>query len=91
VDKGLLVRKAIQWGYIVCGGGGDSRNDIGIAQAVGEVQGFVIAKRNLGLANWCKAYLDGEFHEFEDFREVMPYVQQTLSDRGLLKRSLNNA
>lgn len=83
VNKGLLVRKAIQWGYIICGGGGDSRNDIGLAQAVAEVQGFVIAKRGLGLAKWCKANLD-EFKEFENFQEVMPYAQRVLN--GLTKR-----
>lgn len=72
IDKGLLVEKAIEWGYEVVGFSGDAKGDIKGAEATARHGGLVIAQGNHGLAQWCASHLQPEqWQLYTDFRSVM--------------------
>jgi hypothetical protein len=84
IDKGLLAAAARRWGYTVLGCGGDSKGDITLAAETAAQDGFVLARRGLGLAKWCDDNIPGTAIEYDDFYEVLGPVQQHLESRGML-------
>jgi phosphoglycolate phosphatase-like HAD superfamily hydrolase len=60
VDKAALVSLAESWGYRIVACAGDSKGDIGLAQATRDAGGLVIARgHNGGLSDWCETNVPG--------------------------------
>ncbi len=72
IDKGVLVRKAAEWGYEIVGFSGDAKGDIEGARATAHLGGLVLACGQHGLYEWCKGNLMPEqWKGYTDFHQVL--------------------
>ena len=76
IDKGVLVEKAVEWGYEVVCFSGDAKGDIKGAEATAKHGGLVLACGNAGLQSWCQSNLMPEqWKPYTDFRQVVGCVE----------------
>ncbi len=79
VRKGLLVAEAEDLGKKVVLCCGDSKGDISMARETARRGGLVLARKGMGLADFCRRNVFADqWTEFDDYRDVLPWLADRL-------------